>query len=460
MKKHLSISILLLTLLLSISGCAEDTDSSTNDISSSGIELTQKDFLTTGFRDFIPTLLNQKGEAIVLRGTNAGGYMVQENWIANTDGKCQISTITTLDERFGVQQRKELINQYEENFWTEDDFIKCKELGFNVIRLPFSYMNLYDMDFSIIIRATSVNYSMDNLAADFLAEDITLREDAFDRMDWFVETAGKYGMYVILDLHGAFGSQNGRDHSGDNYWNDDSYNNDRLWWSGALGEAYRNATIKLWEDVARHYNGNPIIAAYDTLNEPAGNTTGVVTRKTQWDYFDRLYNAIRAIDTDHIIMFESCWDVEHLPRPDTYGWDNIMYQYHQYTWTETNNVDKQFGEMKKKIDKIVACDYGVPTLMGEFAMFSNPESWRKTFAALNAAGISWTTWTYKIKYSTSWHKSWGLYIMLAVQDVKIKTDSYETIMKKWGALQEISPTMTYPLVKEYTGGKAIWEPLA
>ena len=36
-----------------------------------------------------------------------------------------------------------------------------------------------------------------------------------DRLDWFVQNCSQRGMYVILDMHGAFGSQNGMDHSGE-----------------------------------------------------------------------------------------------------------------------------------------------------------------------------------------------------------------------------------------------------
>ena len=42
-----------------------------------------------------------------------------------------------------------------------------------------------------------------------------LKSNAFDRLDWFVQNCSQRGMYVILDMHGAFGSQNGMDHSGE-----------------------------------------------------------------------------------------------------------------------------------------------------------------------------------------------------------------------------------------------------
>ncbi len=65
----------------------------------------------------------------------------------------------------------------------------------SVIRVPFTYMNLYRYDSS--------------------KNDWVLRDNAFRKLDWFVEQCSQRGIYVILDLHGAFGSQNGQDHSGE-----------------------------------------------------------------------------------------------------------------------------------------------------------------------------------------------------------------------------------------------------
>lgn len=62
-------------------------------------------------------------------------------------------------------------------------------LGVNCIRLPIWYRNLVD-------------------------ENGNWYSNAFDRLDWFIETAGRYGIYVIIDMHGAYGSQNGSHNSG------------------------------------------------------------------------------------------------------------------------------------------------------------------------------------------------------------------------------------------------------
>ena len=95
----------------------------------------------------------------------------------------------TLETHFGEEEMWNIIDTYQDAYWTETDFDRCAALGMNVIRLPFWWRNIADANGN-------------------------LYENAFDRMDWFVQEAGERGIYVILDFHGAPGSQNGSDHSG------------------------------------------------------------------------------------------------------------------------------------------------------------------------------------------------------------------------------------------------------
>ena len=84
-----------------------------------------------------------KGNNVYLRGTNAGGYMVKENWQNATNSPDDLAQLNTLTNRFGVNTAYNLMDVYEKNYWTTDDFDNCKNLGMSAIRLPFTYMNLY-----------------------------------------------------------------------------------------------------------------------------------------------------------------------------------------------------------------------------------------------------------------------------------------------------------------------------
>ncbi|MFQ9889336.1 MAG: cellulase family glycosylhydrolase [Streptococcus sp.] len=55
--------------------------------------------------------------------------------------------------------------------------------------------------------------------------------------------------------------------------------------------------MKLWEAIAARYNGNEWVAGYDLLNEPGG-----ALGTEQFEVYDRIYKAVRAID--RIVSFK------------------------------------------------------------------------------------------------------------------------------------------------------------
>lgn len=334
------------------------------------------------------SLVNEKGETVLLRGVNAGGWLIQESWMNLTNAPSQLEAFSVLDERFGKEKREALFEIYEDNYWSESDFDNIKALGMNVIRLPFAWWNI-------------------------VSDEEKLRQDAFRRMDWFVSECAEREIYVVLDLHAAPGSQNGNDHSGDitgaHLWDDE--NNLSL-------------TELIWTEVAKHYAGNPAVCAYDLLNEPGGklNKTG----KMQWDFFDRLYKAVREIDKDHVIMMESCWDPENLPAPDQYGWENVMYQYHFYKWNADNDYAAQKLFTDVKMHKLGQVNHPVPSFVGEFTLFQSLDAWKYALQTYYDAGLNWTIWTYKV----TGNSTWGLYNVFGSK-ADIYNDSYEEIEEKW-----------------------------
>jgi aryl-phospho-beta-D-glucosidase BglC (GH1 family) len=279
-------------------------------------------------------------------------------------------------------------------------------MGMTAIRLPFLYMNLTDDD---------GNFS----------------ENAFARLDWFVENCSKRGMYVILDLHGAYGSQNGLDHSG-------QQNNE----GGQLfnNQENRAKTVRLWEEIARHFKGNPAVAAYDLLNEPigAGSTEEARTEKLQWDFFDELYKAIRAVDPNHIIMMEACWIPTNLPSPLRYGWENVVYEYHYYAWGLESSTESMtaFNAGALLLPKVIS--HGVPTYIGEFNCFGDDAAWQDTLQFSNQANFHWTTWTYK----TNHNSNWSIYT-LNTESADIYSGTEAQIREAWSKIGTENATATH-----------------
>ena len=353
------------------------------------------------------------GDVVYLRGTNAGGWLVQEDWMNPTNASDQKTMMTTLANRFGTSKRDELVSTYENNYWTTQDFDNCAEMGMSVIRLPFTYMNLCD-------------------------DNGNLKSNAFDRLDWFVQNCSQRGMYVILDMHGAFGSQNGMDHSGEINDGKQLYYN----------QSNKDKTLNLWKKIAEHFKGNPAVAAYDILNEPG--IKAAATYSLQWDFYNEIYNTIRSKDSNHIIIMESCWDADNLPRPSQYGWTNVAYEYHYYPWSAQNSSDAQKSYFSSKVSDIANHNYGVPTFVGEFTCFEQSEGWKAAMSTFNGQGWHWTTWAYKV----TGNSSWGIYNHNP-EKVDIYNDSADTIKNKWSAVGTANGWKNdkiYNLVKPYLSG--------
>ena len=353
------------------------------------------------------------GDIVYLRGTNAGGWLVQEDWMNPTNASDQKTMMTTLANRFGASKRDELVSTYENNYWTTQDFDNCAEMGMSVIRLPFTYMNLCD-------------------------DNGNLKSNAFDRLDWFVQNCSQRGMYVILDMHGAFGSQNGMDHSGEINDGKQLYYN----------QSNKDKTLNLWKKIAEHFKGNPAVAAYDILNEPG--IKAAATYSLHWDFYNEIYNTIRSKDSNHIIIMESCWDADNLPRPSQYGWTNVAYEYHYYPWSAQNSSDAQKSYFSGKVSDIANHNYGVPTFVGEFTCFEQEEGWKAAMSTFNGQGWHWTTWSYKV----TGNSSWGIYNHNP-EKVDIYNDSADTIKNKWSAVGTANGWKNdkiYNLVKPYLSG--------
>ena len=363
-------------------------------ISKSNSKFTQLDFLKIN-NSLIKNNYGN-GNCVYLRGTNIGNLFVQENWMSSTNAKDQKTINEILTNRFGKETKEKLIKYYENNYFTLQDLDKIKEIGMSVIRVPFTYMNLYDKE----------------------NNEYKLKKNAFEKLDWIVEETSKRGIYIILDLHGAFGSQNGQDHSGElieNVKDVTFYSNDEL----------KNLTLKLWREVAFHYKNNPAVAGYDILNEP-GEKAGM-TFSYHWDFYNEIYKVIRSIDNDHIIIMESCWTFLNLPNPKKYNWENVMYEFHNYIWPFEKSSLLQIIANKLIIQTIKFAQFNVPIFIGEFTFFEQHDAWKQILELFNLNGYHYTSWSYK----TNNMGSWGIYNQKGKEKIILENSTLKEIENIW-----------------------------
>lgn len=320
------------------------------------------------------------GAPLELKGTNLGNWLVQEYWMMGQGGNGvvdQCTLETKLTQRFGYAEKERLIALFRDNWMKERDWDQLKAFGFNLVRLPILWSVIEDEK-----------------------KPKTLRADAWKYLDWSIAEAKKRGIYVILDLHGAVGGQTPNDHTGcagqNQYWTSSEYQ-DRTKW--------------LWEQIATRYRDEPVVAAFDPLNEPWGSTAvDMATRVTE------LYQTIRKIDAKHIVMLPSHYgDIDAYGDPAAKGMSNVAFEMHPYPGLFGDRPNDSAYDVHRDWlrcgpqGKGGVCDVSnklaglkTPLLMGEFQPWQSAglelggKIGRATYDTYAAQGWASTSWAYKV----------------------------------------------------------------
>ena len=385
-------------------------------------------------------LYDGEGNILQLKGVNVGNWFIPEPWMSVTKVNNFETGVYTLrrgraamlsNPNLTPRQAEELEELYLDTYIREEDFENIASTGMNAVRIPFCYMNL--------------------------ERDGKLKENAFARLDHAVDMCGKYGLYAILDMHGGHGSQNMDHHSGD-----DSH-------FELYGNAQNEANCeRLWREIAAHFRDNKTVAGYDLLNEPrrrphryGGNIN--------FEYYDRLYRAVREADPFHLIFIECFSFPFNGARIKPFGWKNICIEYHIYNLTPFSQTTCL--KTYKALHNLMR--YNTPVYIGEWNAYGRKKDWQTYFDYFDTLGWSFTSWTYKTnaaiyrrekKYRNlyvrthrgSGQLNWGLY-ELEIPPVDLSSATYEEIAATYSATatRNAAPSAALGYWKEYlkTGAK-------
>ncbi len=409
MKKLIAV-LIVLTLIFTMFGCTKPQVKNLEEYNNSNTKemslLTVKD----------GCIVNENGEEIVLKGVNLGNWLLWETWMGfvpeYTEDWGYYDTLEVLLDRFGEEKTNEIVKIFEDNFVTEEDIAQIEKLGFNCVRVPFWYRNFMTED------------------GEWLTEDYK-NNPGFMRLDWLVSTCEKYGIYVILDMHGAPGGQS-KNHCTGKAGRNELYE----------GEGKMESAMMLWGAIAQKYKDCKTIAAYDLLNEPQNNggyegdyswapeseEAVVQTNKA----YDILYNTVRSVDENHIISFEGVWSTTVLPNPLEKNYTNMLYQLHLY------DTDKGMIRYRVKELKTARKDWGVAVIVGEYNNHECEEYAQKQYDKNDISRVKWTYKTFNAG------KTWGIFNK-DVERIDIKTATYEEIIT---FIKENTKTDTFDFNKE------------
>lgn len=374
-------------------------------------------------------IYDENGNILQLKGFNIGDWFDQEWWMASSTvegfetgqytpkrGLAAMKENPNLND----EQIDELQKLYIDTFIQEEDFKNIKEMNVNTVRIPFTCYNL-----------TIDGYEY--------------RPNAFDKLDWAVDMCEKYGLYAIIDYHGAIGSQNNDNHSGaDDSW--DLYGNDKN----------EQATIDVWKKLSERYKDRKAVAAYDLLNEPR-RAPNKYAGKLNFDFYDVLYKEVRAIDPNHMIIMECFTFPIHGVNAKHYGWNNVSYSYHIYNFAGLKG-NKLIIDFYKAMTNLM--NYDVPIIIGEWSCWDEVDNWRtsfKYFDKMNWSHISWTYKTNRHVYSDpnsigARYDLWSPYV-IDIKPANLYTDTYEQIKSVYSQTgsENATKTVIYDVYMETYG---------
>ena len=311
---------------------------------------------STSAQSFLKTqgkkIVNENGQEVHLKGMGLGGWLVPEGYMLQTSGFANSPTEIRkkIEDLIGTTNADNFYAAYHQYYVNKTDIDSIAAWGFNSIRIPFNYRLLSPKDQPGVYLESGFNV-LDSLLAWCEADKI----------------------YLILDMHCAPGGQN--------HDNISDYTGYPSLWESTDNQT---RTVEIWKKIAERYKNEKWIGGYDLINETAWDLGSGNTPLR--DLYVQITNAIRSVDTNHILFIEGNWyatDFSGLTPP----WDsNMAYSFHKY-WNSNSQPSIQYLlDMRNK--------YNVPLWLGESGENSN--AWfTECIELMNQNDIGWSWWPHK-----------------------------------------------------------------
>ena len=319
-----------------------------------------------------------------INGVNLGGWLVLEKWItpALFAGE-SVRDEYGLSLSLGKEKATKLLKKHRETWITADDFKWLAARGINSVRLPVGY---------------------------WVAEENLPFITGMDTVDWAFRTAKDNGMSVLLDLHGAPGSQNGWDHSGR---------------EGALGwhtsKENIEHSLRVIEDLAVHCKDYDNLLGIELLNEPREDVPLAILKS----YYQAGYLKVRqhlGKERAAVVIHDGfrAYQWDNFMKSSDY--DNVILDTHLYQCFSDQDHQRDISgqlvvaaiERKQQLEKM---EKQLPCMVGEWSLGLPPKSLAgldslAREAAMRAFGSAqlvsyentcgWYFWTYRTEDGGGW----------------------------------------------------------
>lgn len=299
---------------------------------------------------------------MAMQGINLGGWLIAERWITpslfqDTEAKDEYS-LSILGKKY--QKR---IRQHHQSFITEEDIRWINYHNLKLLRVPVGYW----------IFGNEEPYT-----------------ESIERLDWLFTMAKKYNLHILLDIHGAPGSQNGKQHS------------------GKMGKIEWLQHISRLEQVSKQlfckYKDHPSLWGIELLNEP---TTSLRHIFSLWRYYFKISRwSSRQRTGVKIIVAEGrpylVWAL--LAR-----FGNMTLDYHVYHGFHGRTIDESFAYLDTFRRRLSIIHRITPVIVGEWSgVVSQKTNNKKMADYINTQkdfyeiADAWCYWTYKTEEGGIW----------------------------------------------------------
>jgi len=304
-----------------------------------------------------------------LRGVNAGGLFVLEPWITPNFTKWKVG----LDDQYTFSQQNKDgsvgaidLKIHWDTWYGPDDFMQMKKHGLNSVRLPVGWWYW--------AKEAGIEY------APYLIPDADIMTNMSHPITKFIGNAKQAGITVMVDLHGAPGSQNGLDNSGLR----SKEENPEVWgYNWFYDPNMLEQTIKVLVVMAKYLknlemNQMDNVIAMELVNEPWVFGDMSIVRDFYNAAIPRIQEAnpnLPLIVHDAFRHTEWAWLTNKWPFNNTFMDTHI---YHAFNADDIASSDPSCDKDKQTVAENIACGYGsmlryktcvsLPTLVGEWSL--------------------------------------------------------------------------------------------
>lgn len=318
-----------------------------------------------------------------LRGVNLGSWLVLEKWMTpdvykDSDASDEYNLCLDLRDR-----AKSRLNRHRETFIKSEDFRWIRQHGLNAVRLPVGYWAL-EAPKPFVECSRFIDFALDKCQDN--------------------------GLKLLLDLHGAPGSQNGWDHSGRAgpiNWPKDPRN--------------IKETLRVLESFAQKYGDHPALFGIELLNEPRPEVPVEILKQFYQDGYGRIRThagpevAVVIHDSFRPLVWQN-----FMKEPE---FQNVILDTHLYQCFDKEALSRSaFEQLAFALDRNNTLDRmqreELPTMVGEWSL-SLPERAMSGLSSLQVESTTrgyagaqllnyegtrgWFFWSYKLHRPCEWH---------------------------------------------------------